>query len=313
MGLNPEKIHERLDRLAKYYSHAKKEDGSTEARKENSSADPNRKLNELKRTLKNHKNVETKLYFIFLTTHFDNPTLAENFFAKIPWKTFLKKKDGLYKSLCEFFEKSENNGPIGVHRRYFRCMSKKGRIDYTLKVLKSYREAINKYSNAQKKFFRLKNNASPEENFNCLYNRMKTSGVHGFDKRLPRFDHLERLSRCLNFCAIPGRFFSEESTGPLFGLHLLIFGTKCRTKNKIIRKISSKKNVNKLKDIMGENYKITDENRETVFKPLEGWVIDQIRERVSKKLQKDPRFVFDLESCLCNWQKRKKEVVNEAC
>lgn len=179
-------------------------------------------------------------------------------------------------------------------------MKEKEKINYTVEMLESYKKVVQKYG-SQSQFFEI----NGKSNFNMLYKKMKQ--IKHFETRLPRWDHLEKLSRTHSFYIIPKRFYAEDSTGPLDGLILLFFGERLRKMSKD-RKSKFKKY---LKDSFPEywNTKVEDkykienpqglENWKDVISSLEKWTIDKIYERLPMD-KRAPAFVFDLESCLCN-------------
>jgi len=301
MKLNIDNLNRNISSLAKKYKEEKSK-----------SHDPNRnheKLKSFSERLKNKK--EEQLFHIFLASHFDSPDLAHEFYYGINGShkgvTWRKLQDGgetfLKKACKSFFNSKEKPYKIGNHRgRNFNdSKSKNDLAKYTKEVISSYQKKVVE-SGSQEEFFEL--NKKPKPKFKDLFSKFKN--VHGFG-RLGRWDHLERLSRTNNFYIIPERIYSEGSTGPLKGLNYLFFGKKSQN-TKAFKEEKFIKSWNKK---MNGKCKISEASK--VFDSVERWVIDETWRKVSNKKEKDDDFIFNLESCLCNWQKRKKEVVNEAC
>lgn len=239
---------------------------------------------------------EEKLFYIFLVTHFDSSHTAKDFYRKLNWKRLQKSNKNRIIKICDgFFSKKRL---IGNHRRHFRCMKKKNRIKYTVKILESYKEIVRNYG-SQVKFFEI--NKNPE--FDVLYQRM-TEIAH-FHTRLPRFDHLERVSRAHNFYVAPKRFYSEDATGPLDGLTYLFFGKRYRKDKQTFSRYFIGNFPLEWNSKVDKKYRIHQRvNFKEVIERLEQWMIFHVKELLSQNKRNDA-FVFDLESCLCNWQKRK--------
>jgi hypothetical protein len=139
--------------------------------------------------------------------------------------------------------------------------------------------------------------------FDLLYTRMKDA-MPCFSPRLPRFDHLERLSRTHGFYCTPERFYAEDSTGPLFGLTLVVLGVRLGKDNGT-RKADIERDFPKMWDqSVPAEYRILQHARfRIIIANMERWFIDQVRQILPATLKEDKALVFDLESCLCNWQK----------
>lgn len=246
------------------------------------------------------KDPEEGLFYLLLATHFDSSKSAKDF--KLKWKDLKKSSRIDLEQICEeFFDKKIS---IGGHRRHVSYMGKKEKINYTLKILESYKKIIWECG-SQSQFFEI----DEKPCFDKLYEKMKQ--IRNFKPRLPRWDHLEKLSRTHGLYITPKRIYVEDSSGPRDGLTLLFFGERYRKMPK-----NRKKEFHKylIKDFpkhwnqkVEDDYKITRElnNWKEVIPYLEKWAIDKIWQRlpVDKRTR---AYLFDLETCLCNWQKRKK-------
>lgn len=195
-------------------------------------SDPRREFDYLTSECQN-MGQEEKIFFIFLTTHFDNPYTAKDFYQRLNWKGLLQKDRNEISEICdEFFLKKRS---IGGHRKHFNCLpcgksEKRNKISYTVEILESYKKVIRNHG-SQVDFFDINKKAE----FVDLYQRMKE--IKNFHTRLPRFDHLERISRTYNFYILPKRFYAEDSTGPLDGLTYLFFGKRYRKNKKEMRRL----------------------------------------------------------------------------
>ena len=143
--------------------------------------------------------------------------------------------------------------------------------------------------------------------FDVLFNRMREIDPP-FEPRLPRFDHLERLARTHNFFTVPTKFYAEEASGPLDGLTYLLFGLRLsknrrRLEDYLVKDFPKEWNSNPKVD---KAYRVSEGTRlPEVLRMLEKWTIEQVRKSLPRKHQDAKSYIFDLESCLCNWQKRK--------
>lgn len=247
-------------------------------------------------------NLEGNLYLLFLETHFHSLKTAESFNGYLPWNKLENFAESEVDKSCKiFFEQTKVE--IGDHRRNFRCMPISQKINYTVEILGSYKKVVNKYG-SQKKFFEI--DGKPE--FDKLYERMKE--IKHFNTRLPRFDHLEKLCRVNKFYCIPKRFYVEDASGPLDGLTYLILGLRFRgNKTQLKASLFSKpflKDWNTFVKVQSEYIISQGESLKSAIQKLEHWTIDTVKKRLSPDKQKNPAFVFDLETNICNWQKRKK-------
>lgn len=269
----------------------------------NISSDPDRNFLALQSKCQTLIDPEERLFFILLTTHFDSPYLADEFHQRVSWHKLQRIDENGIRQVCEeYLLKKEftDNYLIGDHRRYFRCLPRDKKVDYSVKILVSYKQAIEKYG-SQVNFFEIHNS---DIGFDILYRRMKDE-VANFHTRLPRFDHLERVSRIHDFYVTPTGFYSEDSTGPLYGLTCLLFGKRLGKDSGITRQdlISLSPIWNKE---IGGKYTIPDKaDFKQVVECLEQLVINRVRNwELSPPMRWDDKaFVFDIESCLCNYQK----------
>lgn len=243
--------------------------------------------------------IEDELYRLFLETHFQSPESATMFIELMNWNTLNNYGVSEIKRVCKnFFE--QPNIKIGGHRKHFVCMTPSKRATYTSEVLTSYKAVIKKYK-TQRNFFEI--DGSPD--FDDLYKRMLE--INHFETRLPRFDHLEKVSRTFDFYCYPTRFYVEDATGPLDGVTYLILGKKFRTKKSRLKGIVLSKNfVKEWNSLVRTRYRLTDEETpDSTLRKMEQWTIETVRQSLPKSQRCNPGFVFDLETNICNWQKRK--------
>jgi len=139
----------------------------------NLAADADRKFHLLQSKCHKFDEPEEKLFFIFLTTHFDSPTLADEFYQRASWGKMQQIDEiGLHQICQEYFLEKEFTGEylIGDHRRYFRCLPKNEKVSYSAKILSSYKKAVGRYG-SQVAFFEIHNNNA---RFDVLYQRITT-------------------------------------------------------------------------------------------------------------------------------------------
>lgn len=269
------------------------------------SSDPDRNFLSLQSRYQSLEDPEEKLYFVLLTTHFDSSRLADEFYHRLSWNKIQQIDEEAIRQVCqEYIQKKKFTGEylIGDHKRYFRCLPKDKKIEYSVEILTSYKQSMERYG-SQQNYFEIDNKNA---DFDVLYERMKK--IAKFHTRLPRFDHLERLSRLHNFYVTPSGFYAEDSKGPLYGLTCLLFGKRLGkdvgiNKQDLVRELPRIWN-----DQIGGNYTIPNKpNFKQVIASLERWVLDRVRswESLPSVRRDDKAFVFDIESCLCNWQKGK--------
>ncbi len=273
---------------------------------EKTSSDPDRKFSELKSKSCKLADLEERLFFILLATHFDSPSLADDFYQGLSWNIIQQIDDDGIRKVCEeYFSGKSFTGErlIGEHRRYFRCLSNHEKINYSVEILMSYKQVIGKYG-SQRIFFEIDNN---DADFDVLYQRMKE--IAHFDTRLPRFDHLEKVSRLHHFYVIPNRFYAEEATGPFYGLTYLLLGKRLGKDEQSTRQDLDNSFIQSWNEQVGGEYTVPDKaNFGQIVECLELWVLNRIRnwESLPEAKRNYPAFVFDVESCLCNWQKSVK-------
>lgn len=242
---------------------------------------------------------ENKLYRLFLETHFQSQKSADKFIKVMSWEELNNTGDSLLRKACQdFFKQSDIK--IGDHRKHFNCMKPDKRASYTFEVLSSYK-ALTKRHGSQSEFFEI--GKCPD--FDVLYKRM--GEINHFDTRLPRFDHLEKVSRNFNFCCTPNRFYVEDATGPLYGLTYLILGQKFRNGKTSLEEIllNSDFIINWNSNVKSKYQLTNTESLDSTLQIMERWTIDMVRQKLPKSQQSNPAFVFDLETNICNWQKRK--------
>jgi len=271
----------------------------------NTSSDSDRGHPFLQSMCKIFNDPEERLFFIFLSTHFDSPYVANEFYQKLNWNKIQQIDEiDIYRICKDYISEQKFTGErlIGDHRRYFRCLPKGRKVDYSAEILVSYRRVIREYD-SQTTFFEVGNDKSE---FDVLYQRM--AQIAHFHPRLPRFDHLERLSRLNNFYVTPDRFYTEDSTGPLYGLTYLLFGKRLGKDSGIAKKSLVKSFPQIWNEQVGGKYVISNgADFKQIISLLELWIVDRVRndEMLSLERQSNKGFIFDVESCLCNWQKRK--------
>ncbi len=243
---------------------------------------------------------EERLYYVFLVTHFQSAETASAFHTRISWARLNNTRASDLRRICDSFLGQSRF--IGDHRRYFRAMLRTARSQYTYETLMSYVGEVRRYG-SQSSFFEL----SGKPQFETLYARM--AGIKNLNSRIARFDHLENLSRTHNFFIVPPKtFYSEDASGPLDGMTFYYFGEKFRTKKGKLQSLllsdtfQSDWNSQVTKTFQIMNLR---DNYLGILRKLEGWLITNTRKRVPRRLV-DEAFVYDLESCLCNWQKGKK-------
>lgn len=248
-------------------------------------------LNDNCMPLKDH---EEKLFYIFLTTHFDSADTAQNIYRELSWEKLNRESEVQIRSICRRF--LDQAPQIGDHRRYFRCLSRTNKYYYTWEALKSYKTEVNKVTVRphQSNYFDINGNTTFEQ----LYEKM--GGIKSFHTRLPRWDHLERIFRIYGHPRPPKTIFVEDSTGPLDGLTYLIVGSRYKKdkETKEIRHYLEGSFITDWNSFIGKGspYFVESDSFRDVVRKLELWLINEVKSNV-----------FDLETCLCNWQKNKKE------
>jgi len=240
---------------------------------------------------------EERLFYVLLTSHFDRAHTANEFYSSLDWKGLLATSTKDVQCVCKAFFHSWHH--IGDHRRYFRCLPRGKKIEYTAEVLKSYKVIVQSEPyGSQARFFEI--GGHPE--FQVLYGRM--CEIAHFRRRLPRFDHLERLARTHDFYIVPARFFAEDDQGgPRDGLTYLLFGKRLRKKRRELTKYLLGKFPAEWNAAVAAKYHVPqDPSLREVMRALEAWAIEHVRKRLPIRQRNAPGYVFDLESCLCNWQ-----------
>lgn len=270
------------------------------------SSNPDRDFLALQSKCQSLNDPEERLFFILLATHFASSHLADEFYKRVSWSKTQQIDESGIRDVCdEYFARKRFIGEhrIGDHRRYFRCLSKDSKIEYSVRILVSYKQAIEKYG-SQVGFFEIHNH---NVTFDILYRRMKDE-IENFHTRLPRFDHLERVSRIHGFYVTPERFYAEDATGPLCGLTFLLFGRRLRKDSGITERDLIDTLPPKWNQQIGGEYTIPDgADFKQVVECLERWIVERVRnwKSLPPERRDDQAFIFDIESCLCNWQKRK--------
>lgn len=241
---------------------------------------------------------EEKLFFLFLATHFDDRGTAQRLHERLPWDKFVYLPvSDIMRIFENFFQEPRK---IGDHRRYLMAMKPSRRRDYTVEVLKAYREAVNQCG-SQAEFFEIDKNPD----FASLYKRMGER-IQPFHTRLPRFDHLERLARTHGFYVVPDRFYADDATGPRDGLTLLIVGQRYRRNRGQLTPYLTQELQRQWNATVDPEYRIPSRpTLKQVIVALELWVIDRVRKELASDVRNHPAYVFALESWLCEWQKHK--------
>ncbi|MCY2990043.1 MAG: hypothetical protein NTY19_19545 [Planctomycetota bacterium] len=240
---------------------------------------------------------EENLFYILLVTHFASPRTAHEFYARLDWAGLLQSDTSTVRTVStDFFQEGHL---IGDHRRYFRCLTTSGKIEYTLEVLEAYTEVMQTYG-SQGRFFETDGHPA----FEMLYERMRE--IRHFERRLPRFDHLEALARTHGFYFVPTRFFADEDEGgPRDGLTYLLLGLRLRHTKGLSAYLRTAF-PDEWNAAAEAKYHIPrGSNLHDVMRKLEIWTIDHVRPRLPSAQQPAPAYIFALESCLCNWQKGK--------
>lgn len=241
---------------------------------------------------------EERLFYLLLVTHFDSRDSAEALYSTLTWNDVRQDKAmGIRQAAREVFREPRR---IGDHRRHFMAMPPARRVSYTVEVIESYQQVMERYG-SQAKFFETE--GAPQ--FASLYERMRE--IEHFHTRLPRFDHLERLARTHNFYVVPDRFFADDNaTGPLDGLTYLMFGVRYRKNRDTLRPYLLGDFPAQWNASVGIRCRVPARPQfRDIVRSLEEWTIDHIRGKLLPEKRRDPAYVFDLESCLCNWQKWK--------
>jgi hypothetical protein len=258
---------------------------------------------------------EDKLYFLIVATHFGDNDLRSSrpFYNLVSWET-LQTCSGLaaFQLLTNAFFQSKPF--FGDHRKHLRSgenlipeekglPKKRGpeaRLEYTWNLLDSYRDTIRNWGSATA-FFATDGSVS----FDTLFSRM--TKLRYFDRRLPRFDHLERLARTHNFYITPDRMYADlpETAGPRDGLTYLVLGKRFRKEGVDFRSYL----VRQFPAIWNEfapEYRIAPgANCDAVIRSLDRWAVAEVARRLAAQNIDKRALVFELESCLCDWQKGK--------
>jgi hypothetical protein len=115
------------------------------------------------------------------------------------------------------------------------------------------------------------------------------------------------VSRNHNFYVTPKRLYLEDPnfSGPLDGLTYLFFGKHYRKNNKVFKKYFIEKFLREWNDEVDKKYRVSQEtNFKEAIPTLEQWAIGHVIELLRPRKWNDA-YLFELESCLCNWQKGK--------
>jgi hypothetical protein len=245
---------------------------------------------------------EEKLFFVLVATHFGDNDLntSRRFYEIVPWQQ-LQSCSGLeaFRLLTDEFFQSKPF--IGDHRKHIRGMSgPTERLEYTWDLIVHYRDTMNQCG-SQAVFFATDGSAS----FDTLFNRM--TKLKFFERRLPRFDHLERLARTHDFYIVPERMYADlpETAGPRDGLTLLTHGWRFRKEGRPF-KTYLVTGFPPLWNTFAPQYRI--ELHATVgavIRSLDRWAVAEVGRRLAAQNIDKRALVFELESCLCDWQKGK--------
>jgi len=248
---------------------------------------------ELCRLAKSFHDVEERLFFVFLVTHFDNAESARDLRKVLSWESIKGGVDiQAAHAVDEFFHTKRL---IGDHRRRFMCT--KDKSQFTIHVLREYVRGITPIS--QSIFFELGSRPLFENLF------QKLSPIFS-GRRLPTWDHLERLGAVFNwYFAPPIRLFLEIPThsGPFKGLMYMLFDSRSAP----TRKSMSDASMVALWNTAVPSFPLPDNPKMKQVIPIfERWLISSLKEdaRVCQ-VAKEPAFPFRVESALCNWQKGK--------
>ena len=242
---------------------------------------------------------EEKLFYVLLASHFASSATAWDFYSTLTWNGLLGSPISTVREISlAFFQQSR---PIGDHRRNFRCMDSRGKANYTVEVLEAYKAAIKQPSyGSQIRFFETDGHPT----FDTLYNRMRN--IEPFRRRLPRFDHLERLARTHKFYIVSTVLRSRGYGWTPRRSYLLVAWRQATTQKDAIH-IFVSKFPDEWNAVVGMQYRLPQRaSLSAILTKLEIWTIDNVRAMLPRTLQNAPEYVFELESCLCNWQKRKK-------
>lgn len=241
---------------------------------------------------------EERLFMAFLVTHFDDYDTARDFYSQMNWRCLQDwGQDDLRKQCVTFF--SPQKPPrIGDHRRYFNTRSRSQKVTYTYEILTAYKNCISDYGD-QSSFFDI----SGQPAFETLYVRM--AQIRHFGTRLPRFDHLERVSIAYEGYVVPtDTLYIKDSTGPLDGLTYLFFQIRYRhTNRREFKRYLTQTFPRQWNSEVDRNSAIEPgADFADIITVLERWLIEYARARVPADKQ-GRFFLFNLESYLCNMQK----------
>ncbi len=260
--------------------------------------DPKREFNRLVEYCSNLE-PEEKLFYVLLSTHFDNQTTAQALYEELTWTCLQKCHKTRLMKTCENFFKLHHI--IGDHRRNFRCLtSERNRISkaqYTADLLISYRKIVKEHE-CQTSFFEVGKNVD----FAVLFKRM--AQLRYFGGRLPRWDHIERLSYTHNYYVVPDRLYLEEPSysGPIAGMIYLLLGERNKADKNAKKYISVTLPKQWNFQVDAAHQIPPDAKFKTIIPIVERWFIDRLKKLILPTEQRKT-FMYDIESCLCQWQK----------
>jgi len=105
---------------------------------------------------------------------------------------------------------------------------------------------------------------------------------------------------------VPDRFYAEDATGPLDGVTLLIVGQRYRRNRGPLRPYLTQELALQWNGSVDAGNRIPSRpTLKQVIVAFELWVIERVSKELASDVRNHPAYVFDLESCLCDWQKHK--------
>jgi len=247
---------------------------------------------------------EEAIYALFWATFFDCFGSGLRLAEALPWNVAKDAdSDDLGSRLSGIFEteRLSERSKFGDHRRYIALHKGLGPIwQYALMCAERWKEAVVDAGD-QKQLIGLGQN----ETWSQLWDRLGRIKPP-FHRRLPRWDFLERASRLWSDLPEPDGMYIEGA-GPEKGLIWLFFGDSvpktegCRVFRQHQAMILADWNDGvspKMQLAAGIAY-------ERFRGALEKWTIEFVRRNGEPSIVNGRYFLFNLESCICNIQKRR--------
>jgi len=244
---------------------------------------------------------EEALWYLLLCSIFDSADTGLEFYDALSWQDVAGlNASALRDMIYNFFNLQKRY--IGGHRKHFLCMNIESRVSYMAEMITLYISIIQEFG-SQRAFWGLED---PDISFEIMYKRL--GAMPGFHTRLFRYDYIERVSRTFDVYLVPKRLMTEGTSGPLDGLLRLLFGIDYGNMDRQCKKDFRDYIVS---DVFFEqwnafvnylpNYSIIANDFASIIAVLERWLIGIIS--INYGLG-SPILVYELESALCNWQKK---------